>query len=534
MQHKTHNDEGVSVTQPTPLPTSAGPSRNRALVTIGLMLGMLITAMESTVVSTAMPTVIGDLHGIQLYPWVFSAYLLTSTTTVPIYGKMADLLGRRRVFLFATALFLVGSMLSGAAHSMPQLIAFRALQGLGAGGVLPLTLTIIGDLFTLQERARVQALFTSMWGVSSLAGPMLGAIITEQLSWRWVFYVNLPVGILSAALVGGLLREAGVRATRRRLDYAGLALLTGGVVSLLTLLLQAGNGAAWLSAPMLCLLALTVALLWAFVRQELRAADPMLPPALFRNPIILASTVGNVLIGVMMYSVDSYMPLFMQGVRGGDAHSAGLVLTPLVLCWSLSAYIGGKALVRYGFRPVATYGVASILCGAIGMALVTPSTPTAFIVATMVVLGSGLGPSSMSFLVAAQNAVSWQQRGVVTASSQFFRSMSGTVGVGALGAVLNSRLANALPTLHGVKVSANGLLNPQVRADLPPATLHQAQIALANGLHWVFVLMACIALAAFIRVIGIVGRPVVPLDEPAVATHEMPHEEEAGLLALAE
>jgi EmrB/QacA subfamily drug resistance transporter len=514
--------------------TSAVPSLNRALVTIGLMMGMLITAMESTVVSTAMPTVIGDLHGIQLYPWVFSAYLLTSTTTVPIYGKLADLFGRRRVFLFATILFLIGSMLSGAAHSMPQLIAFRALQGLGAGGVLPLTLTIIGDLYTMQERARVQGLFTSMWGISSLGGPMLGAFITEHLSWRWVFYVNLPVGILSAVLVGVLLREARGRATNARIDYAGLALLTCGVVALLSLLLRAGAGVPWLSAPMLALLALTVALLVAFVRQETHAADPMLPLALFRNPIILASTVGNILIGVMMYSVDSYMPLFMQGVRGGDARSAGLVLTPLVLCWSLSAFIGGKALVRYGFRAVATFGVSSILTASVALAFITPSTPTAFIVAAMVVLGSGLGPSSMSFLVAAQNAVSWQQRGVVTASSQFFRSISGTVGVGALGAVLNARLANALPVLHGTKVSANGLLNPQVRADLPPAVLHQAQAALASGLHSVFLLMACLAFIAFVRVIRIVARPATPESEPTIAAQETSHGEEAGILALAE
>ena len=363
---------------------------------------------------------------------------------------------------------------------------------------------------------------------------MLGAVITEQLSWRWVFYVNLPVGVLSAALVGGLLREAGARATNARIDYAGLALLTGGVVSLLSLLLRAGAGVPWLSGSMLGLLALTVALLVMFVRQETRAADPMLPLALFRNPIIMASTMGNILIGVMMYSVDSYMPLFMQGVRGGNAHSAGLVLTPLVLCWSLSAYIGGKALVRYGFRAVATFGVSSILTASVVLAFITSGTPTALIVAAMVALGSGLGPCSMSFLVAAQNAVSWQQRGVVTASSQFFRSISGTIGVGALGAVLNARLANALPVLHGAKVSANGLLNPQVRADLPPAVLREAQSALASGLHSIFVLMACFAAFAFYRVIRIVARPAVPNTEPTTTPQASPDGEETVILAMAE
>ncbi len=259
-----------------------GPSRRRAIITIGLMLGMLIAAMESTVISTAMPTVIGDLHGIHLYSWVFSAYLLTSTTTVPIYGKLADLFGRRRIFLIAAGIFLIGSMLSGAAHSMPQLIAFRALQGLGAGGVLPITLTIIGDLYTAGERARVQGLFTGMWGLASLSGPILGAVLTEQLSWRWVFYVNLPFGLLAMLLVGGFLREPkgagnGSEGQKARIDYGGLVLLTGAVVALLWLLLQLGTGLSLFAPPVFALLLLTVALIALFLRQEKRAPEPLLP-----------------------------------------------------------------------------------------------------------------------------------------------------------------------------------------------------------------------------------------------------------------
>jgi MFS family permease len=365
---------------------------------------------------------------------------------------------------------------------------------------------------------------------------MLGAFITQHASWRWVFYVNLPIGLVAAALVGGLLREAGARATRSRLDYAGLLLLTGGVVSLLSLLRLAGSGVGWHSALLPVLLALTVILLVAFVRQESKVEDPMLPLSLFKHPIIAAATVGNILIGVMMYSVDSYMPLFMQGVRGGNAESAGLVLTPLVLFWSLSAFVGGKALVRFGFRPVATFGVSCIFTSAIGLALIAPTTPTPLIVAVMVVLGTGLGPSSMSFLVAAQNAVSWQQRGVVTASSQFFRSMGGTIGVGALGAVLNARLVAALPSYGGAKVSANGLLNVHVRAELPSAVLQTAQGALAGGLHLVFVLMAAFALFAFIRVIQIVARPTdSAVNANAAEPAPMPEDgEESLVLAMAE
>lgn len=464
------------------------------------MLGMLLAAMEGTVVSTAMPTVIGDLHGIQLYPWVFSAYLLASTTTVPLYGKLADLFGRRPVFLFATGLFLLGSMLSGAAQSMPQLILFRAIQGLGAGGVLPLTLTVIGDIYTLQERARVQGLFTSMWGISSLGGPLLGAVITEQWSWRWVFYVNLLPGLISTFLVGAFLKEAHGRTKRAEMDYAGVFWLTGGVLSLLLLLLRVGAGEHWLSFPILGLLALTILCTAAFLRQERRAPDPMLPLSLFQNPIIAAATVGNVLIGLMMYAVDTYMPLFMQGVRGGNAHSAGVVLTPLVLFWSLSAFFGARAMLRFGFQKCTLFGVSCITLSALAMPFFSASTPVEVIILTMTLLGTGLGPSSIVLLALAQNAVPWNQRGVVTASSQFFRSISGTIGVGALGAVLNAQMAPVLAKLPDARLGPNVLLNPEARRAIPSEMLLTMQHALAAGLHQVFLLMAFLALVALLLI----------------------------------
>ncbi len=511
-------------------PSSSGPSRRRAIITVGLMLGMLITAMESTVISTAMPTVIGDLHGIELYPWVFSAYLLTSTTTVPVYGKLADLFGRRSVFLGAASIFLIGSMLSGAAHSMWQLIAFRALQGLGAGGVLPLTLTVIGDIYTLRERARVQGLFTSMWGISSLSGPILGAFLTEHLSWRWVFYINLPFGVASMLLVGAFLREPQRPRTSHsemQMDYAGVGLLTGSVVAVLWLLLKLGAGLPVLSMPVLVPLLLSLGLTWAFVRQERRAPSPLLPLALFAHPVIAASIVGNILIGTMMYAIDSYMPLFMQGVRGGGAHSASLVLTPLVLLWSLSAYAGARALARFGFGRVALFGVCCISSSALCLAGISIHTPTAFIVAIMALLGMGLGPCSIAFLVAAQSAVSWEQRGVVTASAQFFRMISGTLSVGVLGAILNARLTAGLRAqAHGV--SPNALLNATSRAAMPPALLRAAQDALAQGLHLVFVLLALASFAALARVAQLAGRGALKADPPAEPSPEQAASEDSA------
>lgn len=512
---------GIKLAQPTisdsALPPSSGPSRRRALITVGLMLGMLIAAMESTVISTAMPTVIGDLHGIELYPWVFSAYLLTSTTTVPVYGKLADLFGRRSVFLAAASIFLLGSMLSGTAHSMWQLIAFRALQGLGAGGVLPLTLTVIGDIYTLRERARVQGLFTSMWGISSLSGPILGAFLTEHLSWRWVFYINLPFGVASMLLVGAFLREPQRPRTSHsemQMDYAGLVLLTGSVVSVLWLLLKLGAGLAILSAPVILPLLLSLGLTWAFVRQERRAPSPLLPLALFSHPVIAASIVGNILIGTMMYAIDSYMPLFMQGVRGGGAHSASLVLTPLVLLWSLSAYAGARALARFGFGRVALFGVCCISSSSLCLAGISIQTPTWFIVAVMALLGTGLGPCSIAFLVSAQSAVSWEQRGVVTASAQFFRMISGTLSVGVLGAILNARLTAGL-NAQARGISPNALLNAASRAAMPPALLRAAQDALAQSLHLVFVLLAFASFIALARVTQLAGRGALKVTPPA-------------------
>lgn len=495
-----------------------GPSRERAIVTIGLMLGMLITAMEGTVVSTAMPTIIGSLHGIQLYAWVFSAYLVTSTTTVPIYGKLADALGRRPVFLGAAALFLLGSILSGAAHSMPQLIAFRALQGLGAGGVLPVTLTIIGDLYNLRERARVQVVFTSMWGTASLAGPQIGAFLTTHLSWRAVFYVNVPIGLVSVALVGALLQEGARRRTSKvRLDLLGTLLLTGSVVALLVLLLRLGEGEAWTLPSNLLLLIATVGGACGFVWQERRAEDPMLPLGLFAHPIILSSVFGNLLIGVMLYAMDTYMPLFMQGVRGGTAQSASLVLTPLLLCWALSAYGGGKALVRWNFPVVAMFGTGCIVTAALALAFTGVTTPTPQIITTMALLGMGLGPSSMAYLVSAQNAVAWNQRGVVTAISQFFRTIGGALGVGALGAVLNARMTAGLSGAH---LSPNALLNAQVRSTLSESALDQARMALESGLHLVFVLLAIGALAACFGIVTILRKATEETTEAVAASVE--------------
>src|SRR5256714_8242196 len=272
--------------------------KSKIIVIIALMLGMSLASLDTTIVGTAMPTIIGKLGGINLYSWVFSAYLLTSTTTVPIYGKLADLYGRKPIFIIGSSLFLLGSVASGAAQSMEQLIIFRAVQGVGAGAVLPIVLTIIGDIFTLEERARVQGLFSGVWGLSSIVGPALGGLIVDHFSWHWVFYINLPFGLVSVLLVLTSLKED-VERKHHHLDYIGTLALTGGVVALLFALLQGGTTWAWISLPSLGLFTATIVLLVLFIYVEHRAAEPILPLTLFNNRIISLSSIGGLILGVV-------------------------------------------------------------------------------------------------------------------------------------------------------------------------------------------------------------------------------------------
>jgi len=434
--------------------------------------------------------------------------LLTSTTTVPIYGKLADLYGRKPIFLFGSGLFLLGSIFSGAAQSMVQLIIFRAIQGLGAGAVLPIVLTIIGDIFELKERARVQGLFSGVWGLSSIIGPALGGLIVDNFSWRWVFYINVPFGLLSCLLLALSLEEK-VERKKQKLDYLGTLTLTGGIVALLFALLQGGTNWAWLSVPSIGLFALFIVLIILFVRQESRTTEPILPLTLFNNRIIAVSSIGGVVLGILMFGITSYVPLFVQGVKGGTATSAGITLGPLLLAWPIASTLSGKMVLRYGYRFTAVLGMALAAIGTGMVTLFNPDTTIPFIVAAMFMIGAGLGFSSIAFIISVQNAVPWNLRGVATASTQFTRTIGGTIGVAVMGTILNAGMALRFPPIFARFASvaahlpksvarANLLLTPDVRASLPLAFLHQLQAALAQSLFWVYGLtlaMAVIGLA---------------------------------------
>ena len=476
----------------------------KIIVTIALMLGMSLASLDTTIVGTAMPTIVGKLGGFTLYSWVFSVYLLTSTTTVPIYGKLADLFGRKPIFLFGTALFLIGSIASGTSQSMEQLIVFRAIQGLGAGAVLPIVLTIIGDIFVLEERARVQGLFSGVWALSSVVGPALGGLIVDHFSWRWVFYINIPFGLLSAFLLVIFFNEK-VERKKLSLDYIGTLTLTGGIVALLFALLQGGTNWAWNSLPSIGLFALSALLLVLFIYQENRAPEPILPLTLFKNCIIAISSIGGVILGVIMFGITSYVPLFVQGVKGGTATSAGVTLGPLLIAWPISSTLSSKIIIRFGYRFTAVMGASFATVGVGMVTLFHMDTGLPYIVVSMLIIGTGLGFMSTAFVIAVQNAVPWNLRGVATASTQFVRTMGGTVGVAVMGTILNTQMAlhfipifahysDVLARLPKGLAPSNVLLTPDVRSTLPIDVLSQLQTALAQSLFWVYALMFVCAL----------------------------------------
>lgn len=489
--------------------------KSKIIVTIALMLGISLASLDTTIVGTAMPTIVGKLGGITLYSWVFSAYLLASTTTVPIFGKLADLFGRKPIFLFGTAIFLIGSAASGASQSMEQLILFRAIQGLGAGAVLPIVLTIIGDIFVLEERARVQGLFSGVWAVSSVVGPALGGLIVDHFSWRWVFYINIPFGLLSAFLLIVYFKEK-VERKKVVLDYVGTLTLSGAIVALLFALLQGGTSWAWNSLQSVALFALAGLLLALFIYQENHTAEPILPLTLFKNRIIAISSIGGVVLGVILYGITSYVPLFVQGVKGGTATSAGVTLVPLLLAWPISSTLSGKIILRFGYRFTAVMGASFATIGVGMMTLFRMDTGLPFIVVSMLMIGTGLGFMSTAFVIAVQNAVPWNLRGVATASTQFVRTMGGTIGVAVMGTILNAQMAlhfvpifahyaDVLTHLPKGLAPSNVLLTPGVRNTLPVDLLHLLQLALAQSLFWVYALIFVCAVIGLVFMLFLPG-----------------------------
>jgi EmrB/QacA subfamily drug resistance transporter len=391
--------------------------RRVVLITLGVMMSLFLASMESTIIATAMPTIVGQLGGLEAYSWVFAIYMLTSTTAGPIFGKLSDIYGRRPVYMVAIALFAIGSLLCGLALSMPQLIAARAVQGLGAGGLLPLAFIIVGDIFTLEQRTKVQGLFSGVWGVSSVAGPLIGGLIVDRVSWHWVFLINLPVAAVAAALVwtawSGVARPAGARPA---IDYAGAALLSVGVVTLLLGLNELGEPRGW------GLIAVALAALAALLWVEWRAPAPIIPVRLFRWRLFAVACAHGLLAGWVLFGGMSYVPLFVQGVLGKTATEAGSTLTPMLLGWVLSSIVASRLLLKISYRTLVITGMAIFLVGAALMTRVRPDMPQAELLVALGLMGVGMGASIPAFLIAVQSTVAKANLGAATATLQFSRS----------------------------------------------------------------------------------------------------------------
>jgi EmrB/QacA subfamily drug resistance transporter len=420
---------------------TATEADNRGAIVAAIMLAVGLAAIDSTIVATAVPQIVADLGGFSLFPWIFSIYLLTQAVTVPIYGRLSDVFGRKPVLLFGIAGFLVGSVLCAVAWSMVTLIIFRGLQGLAAGAILPTTTTIVGDLYEPAERGKVQGWISSVWGVSAIVGPTLGGFFAEYWTWRGIFWLNLPIGVGAALLVQRHLHER-VERRRHRVDYAGAVTLTAACSLLILALLEGGVSWAWSSTTSLALFAASAVLLVTFVWIERTVAEPILPLWVFRHRILVAGNVSALAIGAILIGQTTYVPTYAQRVVGVGAVVAGLAMATMTIGWPIAATLAPRVYLRIGYRPTGLVGSAITVVGCLLFAVFVGAESGIWRVGVAgFVLGVGLGLISVSTVVAVQSTVGWARRGVVTGTNMFIRTLGSAAGVAVFGSIANGRLA---------------------------------------------------------------------------------------------
>jgi EmrB/QacA subfamily drug resistance transporter len=408
------------------------------------MLATGLVAIDSTIIATAVPSIVEDVGGFSLFPWLFSIYLLAQAVSVPIYGKLSDLFGRKPVIIFGIALFLLGSILCGIAWSMLPLIIFRIVQGLGAGAIMPVTITMVGDLYSVRERAKVQGYVASVWGIASVVGPTLGGIFSEYVSWRYIFFVNIPLCLLAGFTIMRRFHERIERA-QPRIDYRGAALLSTGLTLVILGVLEGGQAWAWDSAPGIIVLGLGAACLVAFTFVERTAAEPVLPLWVFRRRLLVSSGLLSVGVGAILLGLTSYVPTYVQDVLGTGPLVAGFALAPLLMGWPIAASQAGKIYLKRGFRFTALLGVALVLIGTALLLLLDEHSPVVEVGAFCLIIGFGMGFTVSPTLIAAQSSVSWAERGVVTANNIFLRSLGSSLGVAVFGAIANAVINSGNP-----------------------------------------------------------------------------------------
>jgi EmrB/QacA subfamily drug resistance transporter len=459
---------------------SVGLRSERGPILLAVMLSIGLVAIDATILATAVPAIVGDLGGFTQFPWLFSVYLLAQAISVPVYGKVADMVGRKPVMLVGIALFLLGSLLCGLAWSMTTLIVFRVVQGLGAGAVQPMGMTIVGDIYSLAERAKVQGYIASVWALSSVIGPTLGGVFSDYLSWRWIFFVNLPLGAAAAWVLVRRFDEK-VERRRHRIDYLGAGLLGVGGTVLLLALLEGGQRWAWDSPTSISLFVLGIGSLLAFVLVERRAAEPVLPLWVLGNRTLASANLASLVVGVLTLGLSSYVPVFAQGVLGHGAVVGGLALAAMTIGWPIAASTSGRFYLTIGFRSTLLMGGLFAVVGALLLLPVDGQSSIWALALPCFVMGLGFGFVASPAVIAAQSTVSWQHRGVVTGATMFARSVGSALGVAVLGAIANA----------------------EVRSQLGGAVTqleHVAADVLEPALHEVF--LASAALAVTLLVIG--------------------------------
>jgi EmrB/QacA subfamily drug resistance transporter len=473
------------------------PERQRVRLIFGaLMLVILLASLDQTIVATALPTIVGDLGGLQHLSWVVTAYLLASTVTGPLYGKLGDLYGRKGTLQVAIVIFLIGSALCGIAQNMVELISFRALQGLGAGGLLVTTIAVVGDIIPPRERGRYQGVFGAVFGVSTVVGPLLGGFFVDNLSWRWIFYVNLPTGA-AALLVIGAVFHARTSRIEHKIDYLGASLMAAGLSAVVLFTSLGGTTYGWHSPEILTLMVLSVVLLTVFMLVEARVTEPILPPLLFRNRIFAVCAAVGFIIGLAMFGSVTYLPLFLQVAKGRSPTSSGLQLTPMMAGLLVTSIAAGRAISKWGrYKPFPIVGTAVTSVGMVLLAQLDLRSTTVDASLYMLVLGLGLGLVMQVLVLAVQNGVDPANMGVATSGTILFRQIGGSVGIAIFGAIFANRLHTELAS-RGVH-TASRTVSPAAIRHLPPAAQHAYAAAISASLHPVFVVAAAISVFAFV------------------------------------
>ena len=475
----------------------------RSIILFSVMLAMFLSAIEATIVATAMPTIVADLQNFSLYSWVFSAYLLSSSATILVFGKLADIYGRRLVFVVGITMFLLGSILAGSSISMIMLIIARFIQGIGAGALTPVATTIVGDIYTKEERAKVQGYLSAVWGISAILGPLIGAFFVDFLHWRYVFWMNIPLGIISVLGILIFLKED-MNKEQQKIDFIGAFLLMISISSVMYILVEGGMAFAWNSVYAIGLVVLSISsFIWLFIHEK-KSQTSILPPQIWKHRLILIANVTSLVTGVIMISVSSYLPTFVQGVMGKSALVAGFTLTTMSIGWPIASTLAGRLLLRIGYRYTSLIGGVSLVVGTLIFVLLPVIQHHVWAGIGSFFIGIGMGMTSTAFIVAIQTNVNWEIRGIATATNMFMRSIGSALGVAFFGGLLNNTIQRYIEKANldeNITVDAiDKLLDTTLISTMSKDVIHVLQKGLIQGIQQIYIGLVVLALISLILI----------------------------------